>query len=423
MQISIDLSNNELPAGMTLLHENVVDKLKEHEQIEWKDTLKELNPKSPASVGVSSAIVLNGFVKSIDVRNWVVKKFEKKTDDFVEWVDNTLIKDNLENFANVWWDKGIDYYNKKIEEKTGIKNAFSSFKLNLGYSNKEWAIIGDLKALAAEDEMKYNAAHPSKSTWNRRVFPLKKVVPPDKKFTNKAVQALIDAGPDSMSHMFDVFFYVDQASIGRAGYDASKETDKEITNQIILSSRILSIEIPNYLIDEYDEILPVGAIKKGASTVSFENKSSFSFRVDNDFIIKDMFDAYSLTSWKIDSNGTLNSSEPVPYSFARKCGRSSKGKLTIIVKRATPTPATGNTFVSDNIKKAMGPFFNFDNSTDVSPSEEATMSQYLNDWFVFEDVKILGSDGPISFTRDDANTSSLTEEFIFKRFYRFTSRG
>ena len=45
----------------------------------------------------------------------------------------------------------------------------------------------------------------------------------------------------------------------------------------------------------------------------------------------------------------------------------------------------------------------------------------MDDWFVFEDVKMLGTGDKIKFERESAGPEEITYDFIFKRLYRKTS--
>lgn len=259
-----------------------------------------------------------------------------------------------------------------------------------------------------------------------------------RKVLNDALEALISQGPDAMSNMFDVFFligadYKTAKAIAlpddyKEGYDL-----REFTYPILLSSRILSIDIPSRSISTYKDKLPIGSLDKPVAAVSFENKSSFSYRIDNDMIAYRAFANLSLTSLAVLENGDIVKGQDIPFSFIRKTARrqsNDEGKLSIIVKRAMTAPrhhelgSEKSTLTGeDAVYEPLGPAFKSGAWDNAEMETAGDNSWYLNDWFVFDDVRLLGSGDGFQFERESSGDITHTVEFIFKHLLRYNKQS
>lgn len=264
-----------------------------------------------------------------------------------------------------------------------------------------------------------------------------------RKVLNNVLEELISSGPDAMSNMFDVFFLIGTSYSTAKTLGLLEEMNdeiaydtKEFAYPVLLSSRVLSIDIPSSCIDTYDDELPVGKLVKGSSSLGFDNKSSFSYRLDSDLLTYDMLSQLSLTSLQTLADSSIKEGVDVPFSFIRSAtarktsDKSDAGALHIIVKRSVTAPhhhqlsesKKNGIYGFDDVYTPLGPTWEDSRWDNTDMASVSANSRYLNDWFVFENVKLLGSDDGISLDRETPNSIEHNVEFIFRRLLRYNQQ-
>jgi hypothetical protein len=274
---------------------------------------------------------------------------------------------------------------------------------------------------------------------------------------NPAIEAIMRSGPDAMSNMFDVFFVVNNNDFNVFLSDPEELTYRKMLSRDIFATRITGIEIPFSVIQTYQLPFCGDTLSKGTSKYEMKTSSSFSIRADQSLYYIDLFNRIAHTSQQLYNDTSpiitklqsqyssvdimnlkmyFNGSIGGCYTYRTMAGAynnlntfTNGLRFDIVVRRACFKNMEGNrkfdsirnkqvdAFIGENVKE----FIDTSSSSPFALQATTDSSNQMDDWFVFEDVKMLGTGDKIKFERESAGPEEITYDFIFKRLYRKTS--
>jgi hypothetical protein len=230
-----------------------------------------------------------------------------------------------------------------------------------------------------------------------------------------------------MKHKFDAYFLWDIFGADeRKEWDKIVETYKWLTDfeKFALSKkgfavRLGQITIPKVANDEFSLQFLETEVRKVKSTKAISNQSSFTLRLDQNLFWLDMINTMAGHMNTIDEQ-LLISSEFHPYIQAIK-------RTPEITK--TPADPLRWRSVLKLIARSWSPG-SISNKYNIKDSELCLVVKmsHLSNWvntkrqqktlpyFVFENVRILGTSDKIQYSKE-ANIQNITVNFIFKRCY------
>jgi len=243
-------------------------------------------------------------------------------------------------------------------------------------------------------------------------------------------------GPDFLQHKFDAFFVWDfmreddgegihveiTDALKKAGW--LTEFDKHVLSHNGFAVRVGQITIPPVSNEEFTLPFLETEVKKVKSFKALETQASFSFRMDQDLIWLNQINEFSGRKNGLDESMIMKSPRH-PYlqavnrqrrqenidvssnwrhvlkTVAKSWPRHERGKQTS-VKRTQLCLVVKMVQLSNWVNKHY-------------------QSEFLP-YFVFENVRILGTGDSVTYSREGGDIMSMTVNFIFKRHYQI-NRG
>ena len=250
------------------------------------------------------------------------------------------------------------------------------------------------------------------------------------------LEILHHMGPDFMTNKFDVFFLWDPRKIEeelRVKYDRKMlpdhltDLERFVVSHNGFAVRTADVSIPYVYNDEYEVNILETKIKKIRSKKIFNNQSSFSIRLDQDLF---WLDQISLMSGRMNTRTILvDDGEDIHTRSNRKYYESmgfldnptfdKKTNYRYLFKMISKT-WTSQSYVGDSMDGydikdyglclvvKMAQLGNF---------MDTKVQQYDLPYFVFENVRILGTGDSISYQRN-SEIQEVKVDFIFRRFYQ-----
>lgn len=232
-------------------------------------------------------------------------------------------------------------------------------------------------------------------------------------------ELLQNYGQDFMKHKFDAFFawnFIEGENLLEELYDVSWLTqyEKYILNKRGFAVRIGEISIPAIINEDYSISFTETEIRKIKSIKSINNQSSFTFRLDKNLIWLDKLNEFAGHKNGVDETFiTKENMHPYVSSFHQTETVMDWRNVLKTVAKSWPTKSNG---IKYNIKDSelclivhMSQLSNF---IDLN-----NQHKYLP-YFIFENVRILGTSDNILYERGDGGTQEITVNFIFKRCHQ-----
>lgn len=216
------------------------------------------------------------------------------------------------------------------------------------------------------------------------------------------VKVIINSGPDFTSNQFCVYFQVESENASFVDYDLFQF----INDEFLLNTRIQSIKIPSKKISTYTQEVFSGKFENIEQKIEDDGKSSFVIEMDALLDFTSAINALVSGSFDFESNAinTQNWSD--------------NKKLNILVYTGKALEARGHDYVwensheDSNIEKNKNSFSNAsEHSSFISRIDR---SKVTHQYFMFEDVKFLGTSEGISFDSSANTMQTKTINFIYK---------
>jgi len=249
--------------------------------------------------------------------------------------------------------------------------------------------------------------------------------------SSKTVTQLIHAiGPDFMQHKFDAFFVWDfeggnpfdfNGMLDNMGNDDSWLTDYEkyILSRNGFAVRFGTITIPPVTNEEFKVPFLQTEILKVKSTKKMENKATFSLRLDQHLFWLDKINELANRKNGIDETFPLHQkSHPYFKGKEKTSSNANADKLyswRVILKtlaKSWPKEGAGSYPLKSAKLSLIVKMIHLSNW--VNPNYQHPALPY----FVFDDIRILGTTDAIQYDRKSADLQSINVNFIFKRQYQ-----
>lgn len=220
-----------------------------------------------------------------------------------------------------------------------------------------------------------------------------------------AVKTIINSGPDFTSNQFCVYFQIE----GKKTSFISKDLFYFINDEFLLNTRIQSIRIPSKKISTYTQEVFSGKFENTEQKIEDDGKSSFVVEMDALLDIMCAINALVSGSFSFESNA-INT-----QNF-----KSESAKLNILVYTGKALEARGHDYYwenSDNNVLETGKNKNgFSNASEHSSfiNRVKGISPVTHQYFMFEDVKFLGTGEGISLDSSANTMQTKTINFIYK---------
>jgi hypothetical protein len=239
-------------------------------------------------------------------------------------------------------------------------------------------------------------------------------------------------GPDFLQHKFDAYFLWDIFSdnapkdwdeiLQKEEYDWLSDFEKYVLSKKGFAVRFGQVSIPKIANDEFSIPFLETDIKKIRSSKTMNNQSSFTIRLDQNLIWLDMINGMAGHMNVIDEHlFTSTTKHPYLKSIEREpkiTGNSGNPKrwrtVLKLISRSWPPGSIKNSY---NIKDSE--LCLVVKMSHLSNLLNTNKQQKVLPYFVFENVRILGTSDKILYSKE-ANIQSLTVNFIFKRCYEVT---
>jgi hypothetical protein len=265
---------------------------------------------------------------------------------------------------------------------------------------------------------------------------------------SKAIEYMLNSGPDFMKHMFDVMLICSSANDNEMTNFFSKiYSEKALFNQSvaeadqdqifgrggIFSLRTASVNVPQMESETFDVKHLFNTIKKVRTKVKFERKSELKLTMDEPMYFHGLFNMMSNNNMikfnYLDSDNRKAYNFFAPYSTLRTIAEDAIRKvirldLLVVHKRFGADYYSETGTWAQKTKDIWRDDFLKSQPLDMETGESTT-AEYVqnfaglrNDelplWW-FEDIAFLGQGDDLVFKRDNDSVTQMTFPFIFKR--------
>jgi hypothetical protein len=218
-----------------------------------------------------------------------------------------------------------------------------------------------------------------------------------------AVKAIINSGPDFTSNQFCVYFQVE----GENKNFVDKNLFRFINDEFLLNTRIQSIKIPSKKISTYTQEVFSGKFENIEQKIEDDGKSSFVVEMDALLDIMYVINILVSGSFSFKTN-TINTQN-----------WSDNAKLNILVYTGKALETRGHDYsweeLGNNVLETGKNKNSFSNASEhsgfISSMDRSTVT---HQYFMFEDVKFLGTSEGISFDSNANTMQTKTINFIYK---------
>lgn len=219
------------------------------------------------------------------------------------------------------------------------------------------------------------------------------------------VETINRTGPDFLKHKFTAFLTWNNDTIFFEEYPWLSDYEKKILDKKGFAIRFGSISVPAVRNEEFSIPILETEVRKVASTKEMNNQASFTFRLDENLIWLDKINELSGRKNLIES-----SSHPYIENDENKRYDEWQKVLKVISKSWSP----GKRRLKDH---RLNLIIRMDHLHDViNPNVQVENLPY----FVFQDIKILGTSDAIAYDRESTSTQEISISFIFKRSFQVT---
>lgn len=244
----------------------------------------------------------------------------------------------------------------------------------------------------------------------------------------ETIDRLIRLDPDFLKHRFDAYFiWGDPFNEGEDFFDKLKSDpefnyltayEKDVLSKHAFAVRFGTISIPLYKNKDFTLKFEQTEIKKISSTKDYKRKAKFSMRLDNSLVFVDQIQALAGRNLTVDYNFMNNSldeyftngietTSPWKKAFvemSKENTRDWKDAIKVIARSFPPNSNIREHRLCLVIKHR--PLHYIDSNR----------FRYFT-YFVFENVKILGTSDNIKFERESNEVQNMNIDFTFKKMY------
>jgi type IV secretory pathway TrbF-like protein len=231
--------------------------------------------------------------------------------------------------------------------------------------------------------------------------------------SNHPISMLNAIGPDFMKHKFDAYFIFQDEENNLVSIDFDKEKwmtpfQKFIYNHKGFAVRFGTINIPAISKDSFNINWLETQINKPRTTINIENKATFTLRLDQNLFWLDFLDKIA------GHNNTVDQ-----LAFLKQKGSSDAQYSNYFYKEVSEESNHSWKEVINYISQS---YFSKINKKLCLVVKMAHLSNFiytgtqlrLLPYFVFEDIRILGTSTSLSYERESNNIQDLSINFIFK---------
>ena len=212
-----------------------------------------------------------------------------------------------------------------------------------------------------------------------------------------AVQTILNSGPDFTSNQFCVYFQIESEDENFI----NEELFWFLNDEFLLNTRIQSIKIPSKKISTYTREVFSGKFENIEQKIEDDGKSSFVIEMD---VLLDFITAINMLvsgSFNFESNA-INT-----QNFKTE---NSTPKLNILVYTGKALEARGHDYYWENTYNRKN-YIGTERSSFITDIDASTVT---HQYFMFEDVKFLGTSEGISFDSSANTMQTKTINFIYK---------
>lgn len=215
------------------------------------------------------------------------------------------------------------------------------------------------------------------------------------------VKTIINSGPDFTSNQFCIYFQIE-------GSDDKSFVNKDlfhfINDEFLLNTRIQSIKIPSKKISTYTQEVFSGKFENIEQKIEDDGKSSFVIEMDALLDIMYAINVLVSGSFLFESNA-INTQNRIPEAT----------KLNILVYTGKALEARGHDHFWENSRNNIESQNGFSNASEHSSFiSSIDRSKVTHQYFMFEDVKFLGTSEGISLDSSANTMQTKTINFIYK---------
>jgi hypothetical protein len=247
----------------------------------------------------------------------------------------------------------------------------------------------------------------------------------DKNHANHPMTLLNAIGPDFMKHKFDAYFVLYDETGKPSPIDFDKEKwmtpfQKFIYDHKGFAVRFGTVNIPATSKEEFAVKWMETEVRKIRTSIIHENKATFSFRMDQNLFWLDFVDKMAGHNNTLDQlsllekkRGTGESPYENYFYLTKGEGDSEEGKFSW----------------QDAIKYVSQSYLSSANRNLCLVIKMSHLSDFIHTgtqqrmlpYFVFDDIKILGTSNSISYEREGSSIHNMNVNFIFKFLYEVYS--
>jgi hypothetical protein len=251
-----------------------------------------------------------------------------------------------------------------------------------------------------------------------------------------SIEKMLLSGPDLYSNMFDVIIaWNPKYPLGDNDYlkdsppAALNAREKLLLSQACLITRFDSINIPTPVKNTFSTPYQMRSIERLASNVNFNRKSHFTINADENLFVLDFTQNLAGHTGKLEPFDAADSMIGTLKATATQANVQLMNNNIGFLKEISKTfPWEGR---KGQTRQQQG--LNNQGQGLCIIVKEKFLSNYLYEngilklnakkepYWIFENVRILGTSDPVKFSRDEVNKHSFTVEFIFRRCYRLVA--
>ncbi len=219
------------------------------------------------------------------------------------------------------------------------------------------------------------------------------------------VETINRTGPDFLKHKFTAFLTWNNDTIFFEEYPWLSDYEKKILDKKGFAIRFGSISVPAVRNEEFSIPILETEVRKVASTKEMNNQASFTFRLDENLIWLDKINELS---------GRKNLIESPSHPYIENDENKRYDEWQKVLKVISKSWSPGKRRLKDH---RLNLIIRMDHLHDViNPNVQVENLPY----FVFQDIKILGTSDAIAYDRESTSTQEISISFIFKRSFQVT---
>lgn len=214
---------------------------------------------------------------------------------------------------------------------------------------------------------------------------------------------------ETSEHKVDAFKQISDNTIDYK-LDGDTAKSKAMLSKEGFCVRFGDVTVPQTTNETYEVSVGETSIQKIRSSKSAERKASFTFRLDDNLEWLDFLERGAGIKDTIEGKRT-SQKDLFEYNFIR-----SPSDLKDGISFITRSFSLGSNTKDRRLCLAVCP-------DDYSPTNVLKDRRYARQYYLFEDIKLLGFESGVSYNTESTGPTDATMTFIFKRVRRFDSEG